>query len=75
MEANEQLKQLLKEHLKQQKTTSGISNLLQDIFKEAVQEMLKAEMDNHLGYEKHSSEASHSPTTAMVKPSKRYEAN
>ena len=47
METNEQLKQLLKEHVKQQKTTGGISNLLQDIFKEAVHEMLKAEMDNH----------------------------
>jgi putative transposase len=58
MEANEQLKQLLKEHVKQQKTTTGISNFLQDIFKEAVQEMLKAEMDNHLGYEKHASDAS-----------------
>ena len=52
MQANEQLKQLLKEHVKQQKTTGGISNLLQDIFKEAVQEMLKSEMDNYLGYEK-----------------------
>ena len=46
----EQLKQLLKEHVKQQKTTTGISNLLQEVFREAVQEMLKAEMDNHLGY-------------------------
>jgi putative transposase len=54
----EQLKQLLKEHVKQQKTTTGISNLLQEIFREAVQEMLKAEMDNHLGYEKHAPESS-----------------
>jgi putative transposase len=53
----EQLKQLLKEHVKQQKTTTGISNLLQEVFREAVQEMLKAEMDNHLGYEKHAPEA------------------
>jgi transposase-like protein len=75
MEANEQLKQLLKEHVKQQKTTGGISNLLQDIFKEAVQEMLKAEMDNHLGYEKHSSKPPNSPTTAMAKPVRRYAVN
>lgn len=53
-----QLKQLLKEQVKQQKTTAGISNFLQEIFREAVQEMLKAEMDNHLGYEKHAPEAS-----------------
>lgn len=57
MEA-EQLKQLLKEHVKQQKTTTGISDLLQEVFREAVQEMLKAEMDNHLGYEKHAPESS-----------------
>jgi transposase-like protein len=44
------LKHLLKEHVKQQKTSSRI-NLLQDVFCEAGQEMLKAEMDNHLGYE------------------------
>ena len=48
MEA-EQLKQLLKEHVKQQKTTTGISNLLQEVFREAVQEMLKAEMDKSQG--------------------------
>lgn len=71
MEANEQLKLLLKEHVKQQKTTSGISNLLQDIFKEAVQEMLKAEMDNHLGYEKHSSDASQFSNNRNGKTSKK----
>ena len=53
----EKLKELLKEHVKQQKTTTGISNLLQEVFREAVQEMLKAEMDNHLGYEKYAPEA------------------
>jgi hypothetical protein len=37
---------LLKEHVKQQKTSAGISSLLQDVFREAIQEMLKAEMDN-----------------------------
>lgn len=31
--------------------------MLQDVFWEAIQEMLKAEMDNHLGYEKHANEA------------------
>jgi putative transposase len=67
----EQLKQLLKEHVKQQKTTTGISNLLQEIFREAVQEMLKAEMDNHLGYEKHSPESSEFSNNRNGKTTKR----
>jgi putative transposase len=48
----ENLKQALKEHLGKIKTTKGISDVLGDLFKEAVQEMLQAEMDEHLGYEK-----------------------
>ncbi len=40
MESNEQLKQLLKEHVKQQKTSAGISSLLQDVFREATRNML-----------------------------------
>jgi len=67
----EQLKQLLKEHVKQQKTTTGISNLLSEIFREAVQEMLKAEMDNHLGYEKHAPEASEFSNSRNGKTSKK----
>jgi len=70
MEA-EQLKQLLKEHVKQQKTTTGISNLLQEVFREAVQEMLKAEMDNHLGYEKHAPEAAEFPNSRNGKNTKK----
>ena len=68
---SEQLKQLLKEHVKQQKTTTGISNFLQEIFREAVQEMLKAEMDNHLGYEKHAPEASEFSNSRNGKTSKK----
>jgi putative transposase len=67
----EQLKQLLKEHVKQQKTTTGISNLLTEVFREAVQEMLKAEMDNHLGYEKHAPEASQFSNSRNGKSSKK----
>ena len=37
---------------------TGISNLLAEVFREAVQEMLKAEMNNHLGYQKHTPKAS-----------------
>lgn len=68
---SEQLKQLLKEHVKQQKTTAGISNFLQEIFREAVQEMLKAEMDNHLGYEKHAPEASEYTNSRNGKSTKK----
>jgi len=68
---SEQLKQLLKEHVKQQKTTAGISNFLQEIFREAVQEMLKAEMDNHLGYEKHAPEVSEFANSRNGKTTKK----
>jgi transposase-like protein len=57
MTNKELLKQLLKEQVKQQKNTTGVSNLLQEVFKEAIQEMLEAEMENHLGYEKQSAGA------------------
>jgi transposase-like protein len=57
MEVSEQFKLLLKEQLKQQSSAGGISDLLQQVFKEAIQEMLQAEMDNHVGYEKHSPDA------------------
>jgi putative transposase len=68
---SEQLKQLLKEHVKQHKTTAGISNFLQEVFREAVQEMLKAEMDNHLGYEKYAPEASEFSNSRNGKTSKK----
>ena len=68
---SEQLKQLLKEHVKQQKTTAGISSFLQEIFREAIQEMLKAEMDNHLGYEKHAPEASEFTNSRNGKSTKK----
>lgn len=71
MTSNEQLKQLLKEHVKQQKTTTGVSNLLQEVFKEAIQEMLQAEMDNHLGYEKHSAESAEFPNSRNGKTTKK----
>ena len=57
-QTDQQFKAFLKEQVKQQKTTSGISNLLQEVFKEAVQEMLQAELDNHLGYERNAPDAS-----------------
>lgn len=53
----DQLKKLLFEKFKGSKSTKGLSDFLQELFKEAVQEMLQGEMDNHLGYEKHAPES------------------
>jgi len=61
---------LLKGHVKQQKTTIGISNLFAASFRGAVQKMLKAEMDNHLAM-KTCSELRRFPTATMVKPAKK----
>ena len=36
------------------KTASDLEDFFRDLYKEGVQQMLKAEMDEHLGYEKHS---------------------
>jgi putative transposase len=58
MERDPNLDDLLRQRLKSFKTTKEIDNYLHSLFKEAVGEMLQAEMDNHLGYEKHSPEAS-----------------
>jgi putative transposase len=66
MEVSEQLKLLLKEQVKQQSSAGGISDLLQQVFKEAIQEMLQAEMDNHVGYEKHASDAHEHPNSRNV---------
>lgn len=51
----EKLKQAIKEELAGKvKTTKDLSEVFQQLFREAVQTMLQAEMDEHLGYEKHS---------------------
>jgi transposase-like protein len=41
---------------RQFKTPSDLENFFSKLYKEGVQQMLKAEMDEHLGYEKHSPE-------------------
>jgi putative transposase len=67
---NNKLKEALKEHLGQVKTTQGLTDLLQSMFREAVQEMLQAEMDDHLGYEKGSSQAPDFPNSRNGKSRK-----
>lgn len=57
MERDPVLDGLLRQRLKSMKSTAEIDSYLHGLFKEAVNEMLNAEMDNHLGYEKHSPNA------------------
>lgn len=47
----EQLRQFIKEN--KLVTAQDASNALKDLFAETIQEMLEAELDTHLGYEKH----------------------
>ena len=51
---------LPKDFFKQFKNKEEFQEFFQTLFKEGVQEMLKGELDDHLGYEKHSSEGIHS---------------
>jgi putative transposase len=59
----DKLKQALQEELANRlkagkiKSTGDLSDIFQELFREGVQEMLKAEMDEHLGYEKHAPES------------------
>jgi len=47
----EQIRQLIKEY--NLKDTDDIQSMLKDLFGETIQEMLEAEMDEHLGYSKY----------------------
>ena len=47
---------LPKDFFKQFKTKEEFHSFFNDLFKQGVEEMLKAELDSHLGYEKHSKE-------------------
>ncbi|NJK97257.1 MAG: hypothetical protein HC905_22220, partial [Bacteroidales bacterium] len=43
-----------KDFFKQFKTKEDFHSFFNDLFKQGVEEMLKAELDTHLGYDKHS---------------------
>ena len=45
----------IKDLAKQCRTMDDISDKLKEIFKDTLQEVFEAEMNEHLGYEKHSS--------------------
>lgn len=67
---DENLKQALREHLGKAKSSKGLSEMLQELFKEAVQELLQAEMEEHLGYEKHASNSNQFPNNRNGKARK-----
>lgn len=54
---DENFKKAIREKFKGAKNTKELTNFFQQMFREAVQEMLQAEMDEHLGYEKHSADS------------------
>jgi len=45
-----------KDFFKQFKSKEEFQSFFNDLFKQGVEEMLKGELDEHLGYEKHSKE-------------------
>lgn len=51
---------LPKDFFKQFKNKEEFQDFFQTLFKQGVEEMLKAELDDHLGYEKHSPQGHHS---------------
>jgi putative transposase len=53
--SKEQLRAFIKEN--KLVTAQDAQNALKDLFAETLQEMLEAEMDTHLGYEKHDTQA------------------
>lgn len=48
--------QIPEESLKKIKTQAELEDFIQSLYKQAVENMLKAEMDEHLGYKKHNKE-------------------
>lgn len=66
--SKEQLRAFIKEH--KLVTAQDAQNALKDLFAETIQEMLEAEMDTHLGYEKHETKAKATPNSRNGKSKK-----
>lgn len=64
----EQLRAFIKEN--KLVTAQDAQNALKDLFAETIQEMLEAEMDTHLGYEKHETKAKVTPNSRNGKSKK-----
>ena len=56
MSEQQQQPQLPKDFFKQFKNKEEFQTFFSQMFKQGVEEMLKAELDDHLGYDKHSRE-------------------
>ena len=56
MGTNESGPQLPKDFFKQFKDREQFHSFFNDLFKQGIEQMLRAELDEHLGYEKHSPE-------------------
>jgi transposase-like protein len=61
---------LPEDFFKQFKTMSEIENFFEQLFKRGVQELLQGELDDHLGYQKHSPEGINSGNSRNGKTSK-----
>lgn len=68
---DEKFKQLVRDQFKGAKGTKELTGFFQEMFKEAVQELLKAEMDEHVGYEKHATESSQFSNSRNGKSTKK----
>ena len=57
---------LSKEFLSLFKTGEDVTAFMKELHTRVYEQMLEAEMENHLGYEKHSNQGDHSDNSAMV---------
>ncbi|MFK4305238.1 MULTISPECIES: hypothetical protein [unclassified Paenibacillus] len=67
-------KQQLRAFIKENKlvTAQDAQKALKELFAETLQEMLEAELDTHLGYEKHEVQAKTTATAVTEKARKRW---
>jgi putative transposase len=71
MENKDQLKQAIRSNMGSIKSGKELSDLFQELFKETVQELLQAEMDEHLGYEKHAANSNQFANSRNGKSAKK----
>lgn len=68
---NDKKLEIPKDFFKQFKNKEEFKNFFQSLFKEGVESMLQAELDDHLGYEKYSPEGHHSGNSRNGSSKKR----
>ncbi len=62
---------LTPEFLKQFKDSKELNNFMEQLYAQAMEQMLEGEMDSHLGYTKHSPEGANSGNSRNGKGSKK----